>query len=111
MGYVPDEIGTHSLRSGAAMAMYLNQVPVFTIMLIGRWKSDAFLKYIRRQVQQFSSGVSARMIRTPHFFTVPHTPNIIHVPRTPSNREYIASKITGQVHNAFTPRSPFNLLH
>lgn len=35
------EIGTHSIRSGAAMAMYLGGVPVFAIMMIGRWSSDA----------------------------------------------------------------------
>ena len=40
------------------MAMYLNDVPTYTIMLVGRWSSDAFLKYIRRQVQEFTSGVS-----------------------------------------------------
>jgi hypothetical protein len=28
------EVGTHSIRSGAAMAMYLARVPVFSIMLI-----------------------------------------------------------------------------
>lgn len=111
LGYTADEIGTHSLRSGAAMAMYLNQVPVYTIMLIGRWSSDAFLKYIRRQVQQFSSGVSQRMIQTPHFFTVPETANIIHDPRTPNNRESLASREFGLGRNAFTPRSPFCLFH
>jgi hypothetical protein len=44
------------------MAMYLAGVPVFTIMLIGRWSSDAFLCYIRRQVLHFSAGVSKRMV-------------------------------------------------
>jgi hypothetical protein len=43
LGFPHTDIGTHSIRSGAAMAMYLAEVPVFTIMLIGRWSSDAFL--------------------------------------------------------------------
>ena len=30
----PEDIGTHSIRSGAAMAMYLAGVPTFTIMMI-----------------------------------------------------------------------------
>ena len=42
----PHEIGTHSIRSGAAMAMYLGGVPVFAIQIIGRWSSDTFMKYI-----------------------------------------------------------------
>jgi hypothetical protein len=36
----PDEIGLHLMRSASAMAMYLNAIPVFTIMLLGRWSSD-----------------------------------------------------------------------
>ena len=50
LGFKISKIGTHSLRSGAAMAMTLDQVPVYVIMMIGRWSSDAFLKYIRKQV-------------------------------------------------------------
>jgi hypothetical protein len=59
-----------SARSGAAMAMYLAGVPVFTIMLLGRWSSDAFLRYIRKQVKEFSSGVSYLMINNGNFFTI-----------------------------------------
>jgi hypothetical protein len=62
LGFEPDKIGTHSLHSGAAMEMYLAGVPVYTIMLIGRWSSDAFLRYICRQVEQFSKDVSHKMI-------------------------------------------------
>jgi hypothetical protein len=66
----PNEIGTHSICSGSARAMYLAGVPAFTIMLIGRWSSDAFLRYIRRQVQEFSAGVSSKMLLTDEFFAV-----------------------------------------
>ena len=88
LGFKHTEIGTHSLRSGAAMAMYLDEVPVYTIMLIGRWSSDAFLLYIRRQVEQFSHNVSSRMIQNMDFTHVPnfdpHTEN--HDPRTRNHR-------------------------
>ena len=55
------------------MAMYLAGVPAFTIMLIGRWSSDAFLRYIRRQVQEFSAGVSSKMVLTNEFFAIAGT--------------------------------------
>lgn len=71
LGFGPKDIGLHSLRSGAAMAMYLTAVPVFTIMLLGRWSSDAFLRYIRRQVQEFSKGVSGKMVENADFYTIP----------------------------------------
>jgi hypothetical protein len=73
LGFEAWEVGTHSIRSAAAMAMYLAGVPVYTIMLIGRWSSDAFLRYIRRQVQEFSAGVSSRMILSEDFFTIPES--------------------------------------
>ena len=58
------EVGTHSIQSGGAMAMFLGGCPVFMIMLIGRWSSDAFMKYIRKQIEEFSHDVSQRMIAT-----------------------------------------------
>jgi hypothetical protein len=29
------DFGTHSIDSGAAMAMYLDEIPIYTIMMIG----------------------------------------------------------------------------
>ncbi len=43
LGINKEDIGMHSIRLGAAMAMYLGECAVYTIMLIGRWSSDAFL--------------------------------------------------------------------
>ena len=69
----------HSIRSGAAIAMYLDEVPVYTIMLIGRWSSDAFLRYIRKKVEQFSHNVSCRMIKNQHFTHIPHSRSTSHL--------------------------------
>jgi hypothetical protein len=66
----PDDVGLHSIRSSTAMAMYINGVPVYTIMLLGRWSSDAFLGYIRKQVEEFGEDVSRRMIRSQVFHHV-----------------------------------------
>ena len=63
LGIKADDVGTHSIRSSAEMAMYLVECPVYTIMMIGRWSSDAFLRYIRKQVEQFSHNVSSRMLK------------------------------------------------
>ena len=49
-GYDAADIGTRSIRSGAAMGLFLMNHPVAKIMIIGRWPSDAFLDYIRPQV-------------------------------------------------------------
>jgi hypothetical protein len=80
LGFSKDDIGTHSIRSGAAMAMYLGECPVYTIMMIGRWSSDAFLRYIRKQVEQFSHNVSIRMLRFESHRHIPDArPTISHL--------------------------------
>jgi hypothetical protein len=53
------------------MGMFLAGTPVYTIMLMGRWSSDAFMKYIRKQVLSLSHGISAKMLTYERFFTVP----------------------------------------
>jgi len=70
LGLVLEDIGLHSLRAAAAMAMFLNGVPTPLIMLIGRWSSEAFLLYIRKAVEQFGHDVSKIMIRNPTYHHV-----------------------------------------
>ena len=56
------------------MAMFLGGCPVFVIMMIGRWSSDAFLKYICKQVEEFNHDVSQKMLT--HMFQG-HIPNYL----------------------------------
>jgi hypothetical protein len=76
------KIGTHSIRTGAAMAMYLGGVLVFAIMMIGQWLSTAFMKYIRKQIEDFTLNVSKNMLTMQHFC---HTPNTTS---SPTKKEY-----------------------
>ena len=71
LGFDPSKIRTHSLRSGAAIKMYLAGVPVYTIMLIGRWSSNTFLRYIQKQVKQFLQDVAKKMLTQRPFRTIP----------------------------------------
>ena len=70
-GFTGEDVGTHSIKSSLAMALYLKRRPISTIMLLDRWSSYAFLLYIQRQVQEFSKGVSADMVNQEDFFTIP----------------------------------------
>ena len=70
LGFIKDDIGMHLLRSGGAMAMFLSRVPTIIIMRIGRWSSEAFLEYIREQVESFTFGVSRKMTKFEHFHTL-----------------------------------------
>ena len=47
LGFDSHEVGTHSIRSSTVMQLFLNKVSTYQIMLLGRWSSDAFFRYIR----------------------------------------------------------------
>ena len=49
LGIVYRKIGTHTIRTSSSMIMYLAVIEPCTIRLIGRWKSDAFLLYLREK--------------------------------------------------------------
>ena len=49
LGFEASGIGTHSIR----LTMKLLKEEDSIIMLIGRWKSITFLKYIRKQIKEF----------------------------------------------------------
>lgn len=46
-GMDPKSYAGHSFRIGAATVAHLNGIDDSTIMTLGRWKSDAYLRYIR----------------------------------------------------------------
>jgi hypothetical protein len=53
------------------MEMYLGEIPIYTIMLIGRWSSDDFLRYIRKQVEQFLRNAAKKMLTFRSFRHIP----------------------------------------
>ena len=71
LGIKKEDVGTHSIRSGAAMVMYLGECPVLMIMLIGCWSSDAFLRYNRKQVMEFSQNLMKRILSCHNFRHIP----------------------------------------
>jgi hypothetical protein len=70
LGFPVDRIGTHSIRAGATMAMFLAGVPCETIQLIGRWRSRTFMKYLRIQVTASTRGITTKMTSLDSFFTM-----------------------------------------
>ena len=63
-------IGIHRLRLGCAMALHSAELPEYVIKLIGRWKSDVFLVYIRRQIKELSCKAINKMIQVQPFYTI-----------------------------------------
>jgi hypothetical protein len=71
-GFHPHEIGNKSIRSGAAMSLFLMDHSPAKIMILGRWSSDAFLVYIRPQVLEWTHNMSWDMIHLDSFFDASH---------------------------------------
>ncbi len=70
LGLDPDRYSTHSLRIGGATVMAAAGLPDYIIQLIGRWKSLAFLTYIRSNLTMFTKAFS--VLTNPNLFTVSH---------------------------------------
>ena len=74
-GYSQEELGTRSIRSGAAMSLAVQGGHTDEkIRILGRWKSLAFLTYIRPQVLEWSGGMAADMAKTKSFTDVSEKP-------------------------------------
>ena len=83
LGFSHKEVGTHSIRSGFAMELYLAKVYPETIMIMGRWTSSAFLRYIRIQVSDLSKGIITLMKNHHAFYTIPELELVYHTPGQP----------------------------
>ena len=60
-GYKSKIVGTHSLQSGGAMALFLSGSSPEAIMKMGRWTSTTFMTYIHEQVDTLNQDAAARM--------------------------------------------------
>ena len=69
-GFRLNDVSSHSLRAGGAMALKLHGYDRDTIKKIGRWSSDTFLTYIHEQIGAFSAGIAARMAIPIPFYNV-----------------------------------------
>ena len=70
LGFDKNDIGLHSIRAGGAMAMFLSGTSVIIIQRVGRWSSEAFLEYIREQVESFTLDVSKNMLKYEEFLNL-----------------------------------------
>jgi hypothetical protein len=57
-------------------------------MLIGRWSSDTFLQYTRKQVKQFSKDIAQKMLTHRSFRTIPDIPPQVVSNEDPRQRNH-----------------------
>lgn len=61
-GFEAHELGARSIRTGAAMALFMQSKDPIEVQILGRWKSQAFMEYIRPQVLELSDDLAAAMV-------------------------------------------------
>jgi hypothetical protein len=73
-GIDPNKLTARSLRPGGATALLCAQIDSDTIKLVGRWKSDAMLRYLHAQAFPALGNLAHAMFRHGSFTFLPqHT--------------------------------------
>ena len=83
LGFSHKEVGTHSLRSGFSMELFLSREYPEKIMIIGQWLINALLLYIQIQVINISKCIRDLMVSTRTFYTIPEAEFIYYTPGQP----------------------------
>jgi hypothetical protein len=60
-GINASDISARSLRAAGAMAMFAGDIDMNNICLMGRWNSDAMMRYLHGQAQPIVGQFAARM--------------------------------------------------
>ena len=66
------------------MELYLAKAYPETIIIMGRWASSAFLRYIRIQVSDISKGIITLMTNNHAFYTIPEIEVVYHTTGQPN---------------------------
>ena len=61
LGILPDEVDSRSLRAGGATALLIAGVGFDVIQLLGRWKSDAMIRYLHISANPHVRGYASAM--------------------------------------------------
>ena len=72
MGLAPREITSRSLRAGGAQALLCARVDTDEIKLLGRWKSDAMLRYLSAQALPVMDKFAQCTLTGGHFTVTPN---------------------------------------
>jgi hypothetical protein len=60
-GIYTSEVSARSLRAGGAMAMMCSKIYMNNIRMMGRWHSDAMMRYLHVQFQPIIERYAAKM--------------------------------------------------
>ena len=82
-GIDPSLLSARSLRPGGATALLCADVDPETIQLLGRWKSDAMLRYLRVAAHANHTNFAQRMLTAGAYTFAPNTCTAAHIQPLP----------------------------
>ena len=59
------------MQAGGTMALLMACVDTDTIRLVGRWRSDVMLRYLRTTAKTFTEGLTSRMVQHGDYALIP----------------------------------------
>ena len=72
IGFLNKEVSAGSLRAAGAQALLLGKVDTNVIRLIGRWKSDAMLRYLHVQAHPLMQDYASIMLKAGTYTLIPN---------------------------------------
>jgi hypothetical protein len=72
LGFTSKEVSARSLRGAGAMALLCTHVDSDTIRLLGRWRSNAMLRYLTVQAQLIMRDFASRMLAGGQYTLLPN---------------------------------------
>ena len=72
IGFLKKEVSARSLRAAGAQALMLGKVDTNIIRLIGRWKSDAMLRYLHVQAHPLMQDYASIMLKAGTYTLIPN---------------------------------------
>ena len=61
------------MQAGGAMDLLIVRVDTYTIRLVGKWRSNAMLRYLHTTAQTFTEGLVVRMVQHGDYALIPPT--------------------------------------
>jgi hypothetical protein len=74
-GVPASEVDARSLRADGAVAMLFGKIDINSICMMGRWHSDAMMRYLHVQAQPIIGGYAAKMFNEGTYLYLPTQPN------------------------------------
>ena len=66
-----EDVSAKFIRAGVAMAILIARVDTDKIKLVGSWRSDIMLRYLRTSAQIFTSGLVMLMVHNRDYVLIP----------------------------------------